>query len=103
MCEEFLARYIILDTLDECTDREELVAMIETVASWQLESLHVFVTSRQERDLQSSLEILVIASNIIPLQSTVVDDDIRKYVRHRISVNKKLKKWQGSEMQKEMF
>jgi KaiC/GvpD/RAD55 family RecA-like ATPase len=102
ICEEFSATYIILDALDECADREELIAMTNQIASWQLESLHVVVTSRKERDLQSSLESLVDASNIIPLQSTVVDEDIRKYVRHRISVDKKLKKWQSGEMQKEI-
>jgi hypothetical protein len=102
MCEELPATYLILDALDECTDREELINMIEIVAGWQLESLHMIVTSRKERDLQSSLESLVGASNIIPLQSTVVDEDIRKYVRHRISVDKKLKMWQGGDMQKEI-
>ena len=102
MSEEFPATYIILDALDESADREELMAVIETVAGWQLESLHVIVTSRKERDIESSLESLVDTCNIIPLQRAVVDEDIRKYVHHRISVDKKLKKWQGGEMQAEI-
>ena len=102
MSEEFPATYIILDALDECTDREALMSTIETVASWQLESLHVIVTSRKERDIESSLESLVDAYNIMPLQSALVDEDIRKYVRHRISIDKKLKKWRGGEMQAEI-
>ena len=102
MSKEFPATYIILDALDECADREELMAMIETLVSWQLESLHVIVTSRKERDIESSLESLVDTCNIMPLQSAVVDEDIRKYVRHRISVDKKLKKWRSGEVQAEI-
>ena len=102
MSEEFPATYIILDALDECADREELMATIETVAGRQLETLHVIVTSRKERDIESSLESLVDTCNIMPLQSAVVDEDIRNYVRHRISVDKKLKKWRSGEMQAEI-
>ncbi|KAF2094687.1 HET-domain-containing protein, partial [Rhizodiscina lignyota] len=102
MSEELPATYIILDALDECADREELMSTIETIASWQLESLHVIVTSRKEPDIENSLESFVDTCNIIPLQRTVVDEDIRKYVRHRISVDKKLKKWRSGEMQKEI-
>jgi hypothetical protein len=78
------------------------MATIETAASWQLESLHIIVTSRKERDIESSLESLVDTCNIMPLQSAVVDEDIRKYVRHRISVDKKLKKWRSGEIQAEI-
>ena len=38
----------------------------------------------------------------MPLQRAVVDEDIRKYVRNRISVDKRLKKWQNSEVQAEI-
>lgn len=102
MSEDCTATYIIIDALDECTDREELMTRIETVASWQVESLHVILTSRKERDIESSLESFVEACNIIPLQSAVVDEDIRKYVRHRLSVDKKLRKWGSSEIQAEI-
>ena len=102
MCEEFLATHIILDALDECSDREELMATIETVASWQLENLHVIVMSRKERDIESSLESLVATCTIIPLQSAVVDEDIRKYVCHRTSVDKRLKKWRNDETRAEI-
>lgn len=102
MSEDFPATYIILDALDECDDQEALMATIETIAGWQLESLHSIVTSRKVRDIQSSLESLVDKCNIVPLERKVVDEDIRKYVNHRMSVDMKLRKWQGGEMQAEI-
>jgi hypothetical protein len=102
MSEECPATYIIIDALDECVDREELLRTIETIAGWQLQNLHIIVTSRKERDIQSSLESIVDTCNIIPLEREVVDEDIGKYVRHRISADKKLQKWQSGELQTEI-
>jgi NACHT domain len=102
MSEGCPATYIILDALDECVNREELLRTIETIAGWQLQNLHITMTSRKERDIQSSLESLVETCNIIPLERAVVDEDIRKYVRHRISADNKLQKWQNGETQTEI-
>lgn len=99
MFQIFSATYIILDALDECVDQEDLLRVIETIAGWQLQNLHITVTSRKERDIQSALESLVDTCNIIPLERAVVDEDIRKYVRHRMSTDKKLQKWQNGETQ----
>lgn len=93
MCQEIPATYIILDALDECIDRDELMSTIEIFSGWKLESLHFLVTSRKERDIQETLENLVDKSNILPLQSLVIEKDIQQYVRHRLSVDNKLKKW----------
>jgi len=86
--------YIILDALDECNDRTELMNILETLCRWQLENLHLLLTSRRERDIESSLECFIDKQNIIGLQSQVVDKDIRSYVRHRLSNDKSLSKWQ---------
>ena len=86
--------YIILDALDECNDRMELMNILETLCRWQLENLHLLLTSRRERDIESSLECFIDKQNIIGLQSQVVDKDIRSYVRHRLSNDKSLSKWQ---------
>ena len=58
------------------------------------------VTSRKERDIESSLENL--AHDIIPLQNAIVNDYIRKYIRHRMSANRRLKRWHDSEVQAEI-
>jgi hypothetical protein len=47
--------YIVIDALDECTYRSELMNMLKQVARWRLQNLHLLMTSRKERDIESSL------------------------------------------------
>jgi hypothetical protein len=94
MLQEFPQSYLILDALDECTDRAELMRILEQIAGWQLEEMRVLVTSRRERDIESSLEDIVNRECIMCLQSQVIDKDIQTYVRQRLSDDKGLKKWQ---------
>ncbi|KFZ24288.1 hypothetical protein V502_01228 [Pseudogymnoascus sp. VKM F-4520 (FW-2644)] len=91
---EFPQSYLILDALDECADRAELLSILEQIAGWQLEEMRVLVTSRKERDIESSLDEIVNRECIICLQHQVVDKDIQTYVRQRLSNDKGLKKWQ---------
>ena len=92
--EDLPTTYIILDALDECTDRTELMRTIETIAGWQVKSLHFLATSRRERDIESSLDCIIKEPNIVPLQRKDVDKDIYKYVCHSLANHKELKKWQ---------
>lgn len=59
LIQEFPQSYIILDALDECTDRAELMSIVETIAGWQLQKLRLLVTSRRERDIETSLECFI--------------------------------------------
>jgi hypothetical protein len=94
MIHQFPQVYIVLDALDECTNRNELMSILESIAGFQLNGLHLLVTSRKERDIESSLEGFVEDSNIICLQSKLVDEDICRYVHQRLAADKNLKKWQ---------
>jgi Cdc6-like AAA superfamily ATPase len=94
MIQEFPRSYIILDALDECTNRAELMDVLKSMTEWRLEQCHILVTSRQERDIKSSLEDLVDKQHIIHLQSKSVDQDIHTYIRQRLSHDKNLEKWQ---------
>jgi hypothetical protein len=91
--QQFAHVYIILDALDECTQRPELMDALETVASWQLDIVHVLMTSRKERDIESSLESYVKEEDTVCLQRDVVDEDILRYVQKRLSDDKRLAKW----------
>ncbi|OSS53663.1 hypothetical protein B5807_01251 [Epicoccum nigrum] len=91
--QQFTHAYIVLDALDECTQRQELMDMLETVAGWQLDNMHLLMTSRKERDLESSLESYVEEGDTVCLQRDVVDRDIQRYVQQRLSDDKKLAKW----------
>ncbi|KZP03687.1 hypothetical protein FIBSPDRAFT_968780 [Athelia psychrophila] len=48
--------YIIIDSLDECGDRAELLRWIQTAASWNSDKVHLLSTSRQEPDIRSELD-----------------------------------------------
>jgi Cdc6-like AAA superfamily ATPase len=94
MVQELPNVYIIIDALDECVQRVELMDILETMAGWQLQNLHLLVTSRKERDIESSLEGFIDGQDRVCLQSTLVDKDIKRYVRQRLSTDKNLQKWQ---------
>jgi hypothetical protein len=87
--------YLVLDALDECSDRTGLMRVIERTAEWQHERLHLLVTSRKEREIEVSLECIVDGHNIISLEREIVDKDIQKYVRQRLADDKDLRKWQN--------
>jgi hypothetical protein len=91
--QQFTHAYIVLDALDECTQRQELMDVLETVAGWQLDNMHLLMTSRKERDIESSLESFVEEEDTVCLQRDVVDRDIQRYVQQRLSDDKKLAKW----------
>ncbi|PSN68860.1 hypothetical protein BS50DRAFT_490228, partial [Corynespora cassiicola Philippines] len=86
--------YLILDALDECREREELMDMLESMAGWQLQNLHVLLTSRKERDIETSLATFIVPEKFVCLQSDIVNRDIQKYILQRLSDDKSLNKWQ---------
>lgn len=55
----FNTTYILLDALDECTDREALLDFIEALMGWNISGLHVLTTSRKENDITATIEPLV--------------------------------------------
>ena len=91
--QQFTYVYVVLDALDECTQRPELMDALETMARWQLDSVHLLMTSRKERDIESSLEGYIEEEDTICLQRDVVDRDIQLYVQQRLSDDKALTKW----------
>ena len=85
--------YIILDSLDECTERSELLTNLKQIISWKDANLHILVTSRRERDIEEALTPLIEPEEPISIQSAVVNADIRVYVQDRLQNDPKLKRW----------
>ena len=83
--------YVIIDALDECRDREQLLLLIEEMAEWKLGNLHMLATSRQEHDIEECVGPLVSAQ--INLHSVQVNADIHTHLRERLKNDSKLKKW----------
>jgi ankyrin repeat protein len=100
---DFPRVYLVLDALDECGSRNELIDILTTMAAWRIKTLHLLVTSRKERDIECSLNSLIDEQNIISLQSQIVDKDIRLYISQRLANDKSLHKWRKDrELQKEI-
>ena len=49
--DRFLHVYIMIDALDECTDREKTLNWAEKLISDKATNLHIVITSRPERDI----------------------------------------------------
>ncbi len=94
----FHQTYIILDALDECAEREELLVLIKDMAEWNIRKLHIMATSRREKDIEEALESLV--TDQICIQTALVNPDIQLHIRERLQHDRKLK-W-PPEIQKEI-
>jgi hypothetical protein len=75
--------YVVLDVLDECAQRVDLMKVLEAIASQQLLKVNLIVRSHGERDIKTSLKGFVDLQNSVDLQSGKVDKDIQQYVRQR--------------------
>ncbi|KAL8784419.1 MAG: hypothetical protein Q9195_009047 [Heterodermia aff. obscurata] len=84
-------KYIILDALDECVEREDFMLFIRDLVPSHQKGLRIMITSRRERDIEEHLGS--IANFAIGIQSAIVDEDIGVYVRNRLATDSKLKKW----------
>ena len=120
--ETFTDVFILVDALDECKELEELLTNVEDMVKSNIASLHMLVTSRQEKgikDLMCTLlheghkiciQSMLIRDDFLQsmpvtenfLQSMLVRNDIRAYVRGRICKDRKLKKWEKPEVQAEI-
>ena len=86
--------YVILDAIDECTAWSQLLEILETIAGWNIDRLHVIITSRREVEIEDSVSEYIDKENRIFLEAEIVDQDIQKYINHRLLVDKALKRWQ---------
>ena len=87
----FRETFLVLDALDECTEREELLALIERIIGWKIGKLHTLVTSRREREIEEALEPLITGQ--ICIQSALVNADISIHLRERLQNDPKLNRW----------
>ena len=87
----FRHAYIIIDALDECTERESLLELIQKIVDWKSSTLHILVTSRKEREIEDSL--MLRCQHTMALQDSVISRDIEIHVCEKLQNDPKLKKW----------
>ena len=90
----FEEMYLVLDALDECSERQELLLGINEFTCWKDVNLHILTTSRREKDIEESLEPLCDDHGKIGIQSALVNHDIRAYIQSRLQTDRDLKRWQ---------
>jgi len=108
MIEQVEEVWLVLDALDECCTRkgpptEGVLSWIREVLNSEQGNVHLLVTSRPEQDIES--EVMEFADNddIVPIQSSLITDDIRAYVRTRVREDNALKRWRSrSDVQDEI-
>ena len=97
MIEQVKEVWIILDALDECCTRkgptEGLLSWMREVLNSEQRSVHLLVTSRPEQDIESGIMEFAHNDNIVPIQSSLISDDIRAYIRTRVRKDNGLKRW----------
>jgi hypothetical protein len=85
--------YLIMDALDECSEREELLDMINRIVHMS-SGTNLLVTSRKERDIEEGLTDTIELR--IGLDGPRIDADIRLYVDKSLENDKSLRKWTPS-------
>jgi hypothetical protein len=94
---------VVLDTLDECQTRKELLSWIKEFVTSSCKDIHLIITSRREEDIESSLIRWMRVEKFVSIQRVTVNEDILAYVRKRVQTDKGLRRWQSrQEVQKEI-
>jgi len=83
--------YIIIDSLDECKERKELLDWIEEIISWREHKLHILVTSRNEESIAERLRLLELSH--VYMDPTFVNNDIKQYIDSVLQTDKQFKRW----------
>jgi hypothetical protein len=83
--------YLIIDALDECTERNKLLKWIEEIAHWRVGKLHLLATSRQEPDIQKVLRSL--DPILVCLEGEFVESDITLYLDWMLRDDQRWKAW----------
>ena len=89
--QHFDRAFIIVDALDECTDREELLASIDEIINWRLPTLQFLVTSRSEQDFFRGL--VTHAPCEFPLEGAFVSEDMNKFIQEKIDQKPEFRRW----------
>jgi hypothetical protein len=88
---QFHHAYLIVDALDECTNRRELLDWIKEIMLWNVGILHVFATSREDVDIKIGLMKLGPLS--IRLGGDAVNADIATYLDWMLRPDPERKTW----------
>ena len=94
LCEEFSEAFVAIDALDESPrdgPRQRVLDVFETIRNWKIQRLHILITSRNEPDIVSCLELPT--SQQVPMANIGSDQDISEYIESRLDTDRRLRRW----------
>ncbi|EQL01645.1 Nucleoside phosphorylase domain protein [Ophiocordyceps sinensis CO18] len=83
---------IVLDALDECLTRGDLLRWMETLSSPELTNVHLVATSRREEELESGPGKWIQEDDMMLMNRDNVSGDIRSYIRARLRHSEQFQK-----------
>ncbi|KAJ4353488.1 uncharacterized protein N0V89_005218 [Didymosphaeria variabile] len=92
---EFPQVFILIEGLDECLQRPELLSVLLPIITRQSPNLHLLMISRHDMEFQDFLESFSNKENTARLEIGPHHQDIRQYIRHRLSSESRFRKWAG--------
>lgn len=84
---------IILDTLDECQTRRELLAWVKHIHAEQ-KNVQLLVTSRIEQDIESDIMAWATSDKIIAINNNDTKGNISTYIQERLQQSE-FKRWES--------
>jgi Cdc6-like AAA superfamily ATPase len=86
---------IVLDALDECTTKPDLMQWLYQLAGQTTSHLQIIVTSRKEHGIEMEFGKWLDGGSTIPFRQLDVDADISSYVDDRLRTDSQLQRWRG--------
>jgi hypothetical protein len=83
--------YIVLDALDECAERNDVLKWVKQTTSWRKSKLHLLATSRLEEDIADHLRLL--DPNHIHIKQDLVCRDVKRYVDYILDGHVAFDRW----------
>jgi hypothetical protein len=83
--------FIILDALDECTERQDLLKWIKEMTSWKKCKLHLLATSRAEEYIAKHFRLL--DPDHVSIKQGLVTPDVKKYVDYILDGEDAFDRW----------
>jgi len=96
LIDRFTDVYVVLDALDECVDRDDLLQDIKDIVGWKMDKLHLLVTSRREdSQIERELRLLADDENTIEFyRDRCVTEDLCSYIHETMRSDPEWKKWE---------
>jgi hypothetical protein len=86
---------VVIDALDECKTRKDLLLWMEKLAGSGHTKLYLLATSREEEEIKSELKRWLHQDNFVSIQRDPVNHDIRAYVRRRLRKDRGFERWRS--------